>query len=55
MNYDGIFFDSGNTIYGFGQEGTEDPMSADVKVGGPLRAATALRWLGHDVDNLRVA
>ena len=55
MKYDGIFFDSGNTIYGFGQEGTEDPTSADVNVGGPLRAATALRWLGHDVDNLRVA
>ncbi len=55
MKYDGIFFDSGNTIYGFGHEGTEDPTSAEVSAGGPLRAATALRWLGHDVDDAQVA
>ena len=55
MKYDGIFFDSGNTIYGFGQEGGEDPTSAEVSAGGPLRAVAALRWLGHDVEETRVA
>lgn len=55
MKFDGIFFDSGNTIYGFGQEQGDDPSSAQVAAGGPQRAASALRWLGHDVVDTDVA
>ena len=55
MKSDGIFFDSGNTIYGFGQESGEDPTSAEVSARGASRAATALRWLGHEVDDTRVS
>ena len=42
MKSDGIFFDSGNT-------------SAEVSAGGASRAATALQWLGHEVDGTRVS
>lgn len=55
MKYDGIFFDSGNTIYRFDQQGTQDPTSAEVSSGAAARAATALRWLGHEVEDNRVA
>ncbi|HCL28519.1 MAG TPA: hypothetical protein DIC52_08800 [Candidatus Latescibacteria bacterium] len=55
MKFDGIFFDSGNTIYGFGQEQGNDPSSAQVAAGGPRRATAALRWLGHDVVDADVA
>jgi len=55
MKFDGIFFDSGNTIYGFGQEQGDDPASGDVAAGGPQRAAAALRWLGHEVTDDDVA
>lgn len=55
MKYDGIFFDSGNTIYGFDGDTATDPGSGEVSAGGPLRAATALRWLGHEVEDHLVA
>jgi HAD superfamily hydrolase (TIGR01549 family) len=55
MKFDGIFFDSGNTIYGFGQEQGGDPTSGQVAEQGPQRAAAALRWLGHEVTDVDVA
>jgi HAD superfamily hydrolase (TIGR01549 family) len=55
MKFDGIFFDSGNTIYGFGQQQGDDPTSGEVAAGGPRRAAAALRWLSHEVTDDDVA
>ena len=55
MKYDGIFFDSGDTIFSFDRPGGEDPTSAQVSAGGPQRAVAALRWLGHEIDEARVA
>jgi len=56
MQYDGIFFDSGGTIFSFGT-GTEstDPDSRQVAAQAPERAATALRWLGHAVEDDQIA
>jgi hypothetical protein len=48
MKFDGIFFDSGNTIYGFGQQQGDAPTSGEV-------AAAALRWLSHEVTDDDVA
>lgn len=55
MRYDGLFLDSGNTIYGFGQETGDDPTAAEVARGEAERATAALGWLGHTVDADRVA
>jgi FMN phosphatase YigB (HAD superfamily) len=52
MKYDGIFFDSGGTIFDAGpRDGGTDPDSASVEAGGPPRAVEALRWLGHEVKD----
>ena len=53
--FDGIFFDSGNTIFGFGQEPGAGPTAADIAAGKAARAAAALEWLGHRADEATVA
>jgi HAD superfamily hydrolase (TIGR01549 family) len=56
MQYDGIFFDSGGTIFSFGGgTGNADPDSRQVGAQAPERAATALRWLGHAVEDGEVS
>jgi len=51
MSFDGIFFDSGGTIYDEGPPpGCSDPHSSQVNAGAPARAAAALRSLGHRVN-----
>lgn len=52
MKYDGVFFDSGGTIYDAGPPpGSSDPHSSQVNAEAPMRAASALRWLGHQVED----
>ncbi|MBT4096744.1 MAG: HAD family hydrolase [Gemmatimonadetes bacterium] len=46
MKYDGIFFDSGGTIYGFSGEASEDPSHSQVAARMAERAYAALSWLG---------
>ena len=56
MKYDGIFFDSGGTIFAFKSDpGCPDPGGGEVQAQGSERAATALRWLGHQVEDAQVA
>lgn len=55
MKYDGIFFDSGGTIFSFAAARGDDPTSRDVAAQAPARAAAALRWLGHEVEDDAVA
>jgi HAD superfamily hydrolase (TIGR01549 family) len=56
MKYDGIFFDSGGTLFSFkSTEAGPDPGVGQVSAQGPERAATALRWLGHQVEDGEVA
>ena len=48
VKYDGIFFDSGGTIFSFKSSGGgSDPSGGEVSAQAPQRAAAALRWLGH--------
>ncbi len=49
MKYDGIFFDSGGTIYGFSSP-SPDPGHAQVAAGTAERAHAALSWLGISAD-----
>lgn len=46
MAYDGIFFDSGGTIYGFAGNASGDPSHADIWANMATRAHAALGWLG---------
>ena len=46
MAYDGIFFDSGGTIYGFDGNASGDPRHADIWANMATRAHSALGWLG---------
>ena len=46
MAYDGIFFDSGGTIYGFDGSGSGDESHTEVWANMPQRAHAALGWLG---------
>ena len=46
MAYDGIFFDSGGTIYGFDGSGSGDESHAEVAANMAQRAHAALGWLG---------
>jgi len=46
MAYDGIFFDSGGTIYGFDGNASGDPSHADIWANMATRAHSALGWLG---------
>jgi FMN phosphatase YigB (HAD superfamily) len=55
-SYDGIFFDSGGTIFGTGPAGgSGDPDMAQVADEAPARLAAALTWLGHSVPTEAVA
>ena len=44
MGYDGIFFDSGGTIYGFAGDSSGDPSHADVW--GSMATRALLPWGG---------
>ena len=56
MSYDGIFFDSGSTIFDYSpHRDAPDPPHTEIAAGGPGRAAAALRWLGHEVEDSEVA
>jgi HAD superfamily hydrolase (TIGR01549 family) len=46
MAYDGIFFDSGGTIYGFDGSDSGDLSHAEISASMATRAHTALGWLG---------
>ncbi|HCV25325.1 MAG TPA: hypothetical protein DGN59_17850 [Candidatus Latescibacteria bacterium] len=49
MKYDGIFFDSGGTIYGFSDADSADPNHSQVAAAMAERAHAALSWLGISV------
>ena len=55
-DYDGIFFDSGGTIFNSGPTGSSrDPDMAQVAAEAPARLAAALTWLGHSVPTEAVS
>ena len=56
MQFDGIFFDSGDTIYNNASLGPiADPSPAQVQRAAPARTAAVLRALGHAVGDRDVA
>jgi FMN phosphatase YigB (HAD superfamily) len=56
MKYDGAFFDSGGTLFGFTDgDGGGDPSHGEVAAGAAERTTQALRWLGYEVEAAAVA